>query len=416
MTFPERDRQMYPDRVRPSRPSDEPQAIPAFEGFAQIKVIGVGGGGSNAIDRMIQDDMHGVDFITVNTDNQALMRSSAPSRIRIGDRITRGLGAGGDPRMGARAAEESEELLAAELRGADMVFIAAGMGGGTGTGAAPKIAAIARGLGALTVAVVTRPFGFEGRRRAQAADDGIAALRDHVDTLITIPNDRLNVLSDARVSIHDAFKMADSVLRQGIAGISDLITIPGTINVDFADVKSIMQNAGSALMAIGIGNGESRARDAARQAIESPLLDVQMNGAKGILWSITGGDDLTLFEVHEAAEIIAGAADPDANIIFGTATDPRMQSQVKVTVIATGFDSRPSLSAGANRSASPRTQRGIIGGSPTVRPRFDDEDPPLARTVTPIRDMQSPPSRPAVPPDRVPTDPIDIPPFLRNRR
>ncbi|MGI8422814.1 MAG: cell division protein FtsZ, partial [Chloroflexota bacterium] len=316
-------------------------ALPSVEAFAQIKVIGVGGGGSNAVDRMIENDVRGVEFITVNTDAQALLRSQAPVRIRIGDRVTRGLGAGGNPSVGQKAAEESQEELTEALKGADMVFITVGMGGGTGTGAAPIVAAIARELGALTIGVVTRPFQFEGSRRRQNAEQGIASLKEHVDTLISIPNDRLLAVVDKRSPMTDAFKMADDVLRQGIQGISELITVPGLINLDFADVKTIMSNAGSALMAIGQGSGEGRAAEAARMAVASPLLDIDINGAKGILFNITSGEDLTLFEVNEAAEIITRAADPEAQIIFGTAIDPRMSNDVRITVIATGFDAHP---------------------------------------------------------------------------
>ena len=414
---------MYSERGRHGRGhedrADSASAMPALEAFAQIKVIGVGGGGSNAIDRMIQDEIRGVDFITVNTDAQALLRSSAQVRIRIGDRVTRGLGAGGVPTIGARAADESEEDIADALRGADMVFIAAGMGGGTGTGAAPKIAAIARNLGALTVGVVTKPFSFEGPRRSQAAEDGISALREHVDTLITIPNDRLRAVADPRMTLTDAFKMADNVLRQGIAGITDLITIPGIINVDFADVKTIMANAGSALMAIGTGTGEQRAIEAARAAIESPLLDVQIDNAKGILWSITGGDDLTLHEVQDAAEIIQRSADEDAMIIFGTAMDPRMQSQVRVTVIATGFQARATGTTPFGRPVA-RPQRDIIGGArPSSERRIEDTLTAPMRDMRPLpatRDLPPAPPRPIAPPERPPLEGDDLPPFLRQRR
>ena len=414
---------MYSERGRHGRGhedrADSASAMPALEAFAQIKVIGVGGGGSNAIDRMIQDEIRGVDFITVNTDAQALLRSSAQVRIRIGDRVTRGLGAGGVPTIGARAADESEEDIADALRGADMVFIAAGMGGGTGTGAAPKIAAIARNLGALTVGVVTKPFSFEGPRRSQAAEDGIAALREHVDTLITIPNDRLRAVADPRMTLTDAFKMADNVLRQGIAGITDLITIPGIINVDFADVKTIMANAGSALMAIGTGTGEQRAIEAARAAIESPLLDVQIDNAKGILWSITGGDDLTLHEVQDAAEIIQRSADEDAMIIFGTAMDPRMQSQVRVTVIATGFQARATGTTPFGRPVA-RPQRDIIGGArPSSERRIEDTLTAPMRDMRPLpatRDLPPAPPRTIAPPERPPLEGDDLPPFLRQRR
>src|SRR5438477_9144607 len=309
------------------------------EGFAQIRVIGVGGGGSNAVNRMIQANMMGIEFIAVNTDAQALLLTEAQHRIRIGDKLTRGLGAGGSPGVGAKAAEENAEELYEVLKGSDMVFITAGMGGGTGTGASPVIAQISREVGALTVGVVTKPFTFEGSRRRLGADEGIAAMREQVDTLITIPNDRLLQISDKKTTLNEAFRIADDVLRQGIQGISDLITEPGLINLDFADVKTIMQLAGSALMAIGRGTGDSRCIDAARQAIESPLLEISIERAKGVLFNITGGPDLGMLEVHEAASVIQQAADPEANIIFGAVIDPEMGSDVKITLIATGFDS-----------------------------------------------------------------------------
>ena len=309
-----------------------------IEGFAQIRVIGVGGGGSNAVNRMIQASMMGIEFIAVNTDAQALLLTQAPTFIRIGDKLTRGLGAGGNPSVGAKAAEENAEELYEHLKGSDMVFITAGMGGGTGTGASPVIAQIAREVGALTVGVVTKPFAFEGNKRRVAAEEGIANLKQHVDTLITVPNDRLLQIADKKMPLKEAFRLADDVLRQGIQGISDLITVPGLINLDFADVKTIMSAAGSALMAIGEASGESRAVDAAHQAISSPLLDIDINGARGVLFNITGGLDLTLYEVNEAADIISKAAHPDANIIFGAVQDAAFDGKVKITVIATGFD------------------------------------------------------------------------------
>jgi len=314
------------------------------EGFAQIRVIGVGGGGSNAVNRMIQANMMGIEFIAINTDAQALLLTDTPHRIRIGDKLTRGLGAGGNPSVGAKAAEENTEDLYEALKGSDMIFITAGMGGGTGTGASPIVAQIARELGALTVGVVTKPFAFEGSKRRNAAEEGIANLKQHVDTLITVPNDRLLQVADKKMPLKEAFRLADDVLRQGIQGISDLITVPGLINLDFADVKTIMSAAGSALMAIGEANGESRAVDAARMAIASPLLDIDINGAHGVLFNITGGLDLTLYEVNEAADIISKAAHPEANIIFGAVQDPAHDGKVKITVIATGFDGRPHLS------------------------------------------------------------------------
>ncbi len=308
------------------------------ENFALIKVIGVGGGGSNAVNRMIRAEMMGVEFISVNTDAQALLQSDAPHKIRIGDKMTRGLGAGADPSVGQRAAEEDSEKIYEALKDADMIFITAGMGGGTGSGAAPVIAEIAKDLGALTVGVVTKPFSFEGMRRKLVAEQYTELLKEKVDTLITIPNDRLREVVDKKTSIVDAFRVVDDVLRQGVQGISDLITVPGLINLDFADVKTIMRDAGSSMMGIGMGTGENRAIDAAKAAVMSPLLEVNITGARGILFNVTGGSDLGLFEVNEAAEVIKEAADPEANIIFGTVIDDRMRDEVKVTVIATGFD------------------------------------------------------------------------------
>lgn len=306
--------------------------------YATIKVVGVGGGGGNAINRMIEAGLQGVEFISMNTDAQALSISKAPRRVQLGEKLTKGLGAGSNPEVGEKAAEESREQIREALEGADMVFITAGMGGGTGTGGAPVVAQIAREVDALTVAVVTRPFTFEGRRRAQQAEAGIEKLEAQVDTLITIPNDRLLQVVEKKTSIQDAFRVADDVLRQGVQGISDLIIVPGLINLDFADVKAIMSSAGSALMGIGVGTGEERAIEAARKAIASPLLEASIEGAKGILFNITGSDNLGLHEVNAAAEIIAEAADPEANIIFGAVIDEEMKDEVRVTVIATGFD------------------------------------------------------------------------------
>src|SRR6476661_8264413 len=308
------------------------------ENFALIRVIGVGGGGSNAVNRMIRAELMGVEFIAVNTDAQALLQSDAPHKIRVGDKITRGLGAGGDPTIGQRAAEEDAEKIYEALKDSDMVFITAGMGGGTGSGGAPVIAEIARDLGALTIGVVTKPFSFEGARRRLNAERSIEALKDKVDTLITIPNDRLKDVVQKDTAITDAFRVVDDVLRQGVQGISDLITVPGLINLDFADVRAVMKDAGSALMGIGRATGENRASAAAREAIASPLLEVNIAGAQGVLFNITGGSSLSLFEVDEAAEIIKETADPEANIIFGTVIDERMGDDIQITVIATGFD------------------------------------------------------------------------------
>ena len=308
------------------------------ENVAQIKVLGVGGGGSNAVNRMIDAGIQGVEFIAINTDAQALMLSQAPQRLRIGDKLTKGLGSGGSPEIGMKAAEESSEDLQSLIKGADMVFITAGIGGGTGTGAAPVIARVAREMGSLTIGVITKPFSFEGSRRMRAAEEGIARLKEQVDTLIVIPNDRLLQVVDKKASIETAFRTADDVLRQGIQGISELITVPGLINLDFADVRAIMTEGGSALMAIGRAKGENRAKEAAEQAIHSALLDVSIDGAQGILFNVTGGSDLTLFEVNEAAEIMRAGVHPEANIIFGAVIDPTMSDEIRITVIATGFE------------------------------------------------------------------------------
>ncbi len=313
------------------------QPVPNTESFARIKVVGVGGGGSNAVNRMIEEGLAGIEFVAINTDAQALLLSNSPTRVRIGDKLTRGLGAGGDPEIGQKAAEESAEDLYKVLKGTDMVFIAAGIGGGTGTGAAPIIAQIAKEVGALTIGVVTRPFTFEGAKRKKTAEEGINSLKEHVDTLIVIPNDRLLQIADKRASLQEAFKLADDVLRQGIQGISELITIPGLINLDFADVRTIMSEGGAALMAVGRASGEDRAREAAEQAISSNLLDITIDGARGILFNVTGGSDLSLFEVNQAAAIIKETAHPDVNLIFGAVIDPSMENELRVTVIATGF-------------------------------------------------------------------------------
>ncbi|MEL6400433.1 MAG: cell division protein FtsZ [Cyanobacteria bacterium J06626_4] len=306
--------------------------------IAKIKVIGVGGGGCNAVNRMIHSGLSGIEFWTVNTDAQALLNTATENRLQIGQKLTRGLGAGGNPAIGQKAAEESRDEVAASLEESDLVFITAGMGGGTGTGAAPVVAEVAKESGALTVGVVTRPFTFEGRRRTGQADDGIEALQSRVDTLIVIPNDRLLSVISEQTPVQEAFQSADDVLRQGVQGISDIIMIPGLVNVDFADVRAVMADAGSALMGIGIGSGKSRAREAAVAAISSPLLESSIDGASGAVFNITGGSDLTLHEVNAAAEIIYEAVDPNANIIFGAVIDERMQGEVQITVIATGFN------------------------------------------------------------------------------
>jgi cell division protein FtsZ len=306
--------------------------------LAVIKVVGAGGGGSNAVNRMVEAGLRGCEFVAVNTDAQALLMVEADQKIHIGAGATRGLGAGANPEKGYEAAMETRDELKEALKGADMVFVTAGEGGGTGTGAAPVIAEIAQELKALTVGVVTRPFGFEGRKRAEQAQAGIGKLRDHVDTLIIIPNDRLLQVVEKQTSVVDAFRMADEVLRQGVQGITDLITIPGLVNLDFADVRTIMNDAGSALMGIGEAEGENRAAEAARAAVSSPLLETSVAGATGVLLNITGGPDIGLFEVNEAAEVVTGASDLNANVIFGAVIDEAMGSKVRVTVIATGFD------------------------------------------------------------------------------
>ena len=315
---------------------------------AKIKVIGLGGGGCNAITRMVQEEIQGVEFIAMNTDAQAMAMTEAPIRIQLGERLTRGLGVGGDHAFGQRAAEESRDEVKEVVTGADMVFITAGMGGGTGTGAAPTVAEIAKQSGALTIAVVTKPFAFEGAHRCQVAEEGINQLLDKVDTLIIIPNDRLLGLCDQKTGVDNAFKMADDVLRHGVQAISEVITVPGVINLDFADVKAVMQDAGPAWMSIGRGSGQNRAVDAAKEALASPLLDVSASGSKGVLFNVVGSNSLTLFEVNEAAEVIKQAVDPEANIIFGVAHDADMDKEVTITLIATGFLSKKGM-AGVGR-------------------------------------------------------------------
>jgi len=383
------------------------------EGFAQIKVVGVGGGGGNAVNRMVNEGLGGVEFIAVNTDNQALMLSKAKTRVRIGDKLTRGLGAGGNPEIGKKAAEESSDDLYEVLRGADMVFIAGGMGGGTGTGASPVVAQIAKELGALTIGVVTRPFTFEGPRRSQVAESGIENLKSQVDTLIVIPNDRLLQIADKRASLQQAFSLADDVLRQGIQGISELITVPALINLDFADVRTIMSEGGAALMAVGHADGDDRSRAAAEAAISSGLLDVTIDGARGILFNITGGPDLSLFEVNEAAAIIQQSAHPEVNMIFGAQIDPDMGDEVRITVIATGFEqSRVKTRIDAQRPQSQPVQR----QQPQQRqPRQQQQQPPPQQQQ---QQQQPPPQRPMQDSfkSRVyDEDDMDIPPFLRKR-
>ena len=339
---------------------------PKIEHFAQIRVIGVGGGGSNAVNRMVEEGIAGVDFVAVNTDAQALMLSNAPTRVRIGDKLTRGLGVGGDPEMGRKAAEESADDLYKVLEGSDMVFITAGMGGGTGTGSAPVIAQIAREMDVLTIGIVTRPFSFEGRKRSEVSELGIEALKEEVDTLIVIPNDRLLEIVEKRVSLEDSFRLADDVLRQGIQGISELITIPGLINLDFADVRAVMSEGGAALMAVGRAGGENRAIEAAHQAMASRLLDITINGARGVLFNVTGGSSLTLYEVNEAASIIRESSHADVNLIFGAVIDDTMGDDIRITVIATGFD------GDTMRPRSRRTQ--AQEGLDLPLPAFDQDD------------------------------------------
>ncbi|MBA32031.1 MAG: cell division protein FtsZ [Chloroflexi bacterium] len=321
-------------------------------GTANIKVVGVGGGGQNAVNRMYKERVEGVQYISVNTDSQALENSEIPLKLRVGDQTARGLGVGGDPAKGRQCHEEDREEIKSVLEGADLVFIAAGMGGGTGTGGAPVVAEISKEIGALTVGVVTKPFNFEGKVRKTKAIEGVEALKEQVDTLIVIPNDRLTAVSDANVTIQTAFKMADDVLRQGIQSIAELILCPGEINLDFADVKAVMDGAGAAWMAIGKGSGENRAIEAAEEALQSPLLEVEVNGARGVIFNVTGGPDVTIHEVQAASEIVASTVHPDANIIYGQTTDPKMENEIKITLIATGFPSAADIEEDEIKSAS----------------------------------------------------------------
>ncbi len=314
------------------------EVTPEITPVANIKVLGIGGGGGNAVNRMIKSGLKGIDFISINTDAQALYHSEAPTKINVGKATTRGLGAGSNPDLGRQAAEESIDDIKDAIEGSDMIFITCGLGGGTGTGGAPVVAEAAREMGILTVAVVTKPFSFEGQRRKTQGDEGLENLKNKVDTLITIPNDKILSIIDKKTPLNDAFAVVDDVLRQGVQGIADLITVHGMINVDFADVKAVMENAGSALMGIGYGTGENRASEAAKAAIESPLLELSIDGAKGVLFNVTGGNDLSMFEVDEAARVITEAADPEANIIFGAVINDSYTGEIKITVVATGFD------------------------------------------------------------------------------
>ncbi len=368
-------------QMKPKESSYQNMIVPS--NVARIKVIGVGGGGCNAVNRMITSGVSGIEFWTINTDAQALAHSSAPQRLQIGQKLTRGLGAGGNPSIGQKAAEESRDEIAQALENTDLVFITAGMGGGTGTGAAPIVAEIAKEMGCLTVGVVTRPFTFEGRRRTNQAEEGISGLQSRVDTLIVIPNNKLLEVIPAETPLQEAFRVADDILRQGVQGISDIITIPGLVNVDFADVRAVMADAGSALMGIGIGSGKSRAKEGATAAISSPLLESSIEGAKGVVFNITGGSDLTLHEVNAAAEIIYESVDPNANIIFGAVIDEKMQGEIRVTVIATGFSGET-----PNRTPATKVSQQI--------------------TATP---------NPTTPPvDNRSSGGLDIPDFLRGRR
>ena len=370
--------------------------------FANIKVVGVGGSGGSAVTRMINSKLRGIEFIAINTDSQALAFNEAPIKIQIGKETTRGLGAGADPEVGRKSIEENKEEVYEALKGADMVFVTCGMGGGTGTGAAPFVADIAKELGALTVGVVTKPFTFEGMRRKKIAELGIAEMKEKVDTLITIPNDRLLQVIDKKTSLFDAFGIVDDVLRQGVQGIADLIIYHGLINVDFADVKAIMSDAGSALMGIGHGSGDNRAIEAARAAIDSPLLELSIDGAKGILFNITGGPDLGMYEIDEAAKAITEAADPDANIIFGAIIDEAMQGEVKITVIATGFESETN-----------RTQKKMF--QPAERQMSDIPSSQMLRRNDRYSQFMEPEPPKVEQKDEDDEDELEVPAFIRRK-
>jgi cell division protein FtsZ len=399
---------------------------PAVETFAKIKVIGVGGSGCSAVNRMIRSKIRGVDFISVNTDVQALAGSAAPLKISIGKTVTRGLGAGMDPERGRAAAEENANEIREALKGSDMVFVTCGMGGGTGSGAAPIIAEIARELGALTVAVVTKPFTWEGRQRTDIAERAFVELAGHVDAVISIPNDRILQVVDKKASLLDAFESVDEVLRQGVQGISEIITTPGLINVDFADVKSIMNETGSALMGIGKASGDNRAIEAAKQAVASPLLDISIEGAKGVLFTVTGGASLGMHEVAEAAKVITASADPNAKVIFGAIIDESMKDEVKVCVIATGFDSDRRYVAKKDEKADPYTpnpflrKEVVAGARPSARDTATDASPFVKKTLlSAVRGEESEP-QPATAAAmaghvETPDEDLEVPAFLRRK-
>lgn len=405
------------------------QRVSTLESMAVIRIVGVGGGGSNAINRMISEGITGVDYVVVNTDNQSLLLSDAPVRVRIGDKLTRGLGAGGNPERGEKAASETLDELYQVLQGSDMVFITAGMGGGTGTGAAPIVAKAAREQGALTIGVVTRPFLFEGSKRANAAEQGIEQLRECVDTLIIIPNDRLLELTDKRMSLTESFRMADDVLRQGIQGITELITTPGLINLDFADVRAVMSEGGAALMAVGVASGENRAKIAAEESVSSQLLEVTIDGARGILFNITGGPGMTLFEVNQAAAIIRERAHPDANMIFGAVVDENMGDSIRITVIATGFETGPArrqLMSSVVRTEQARKTTRVdkpVAAQPKRESSKSPEPEPMAAqhnsgtNGNPKRENveASSSNKASEAPPRFSPNNLDIPAFLRRR-
>jgi cell division protein FtsZ len=407
----------------PFHPMNDSQELPREDSrnnkiipsnVAHIKVIGVGGGGCNAVNRMIESQVSGVDFWAINTDAQALTQSIAPNRLQVGQKLTRGLGAGGNPAIGQKAAEESREEIANALENADLVFITAGMGGGTGTGAASIVAEVAKEMGCLTVGVVTRPFTFEGRRRTVQADEGINNLQTRVDTLIVIPNNQLLQVISQDTPIQEAFQIADDVLRQGVQGISDIITIPGLVNVDFADVRAVMADAGTALMGIGVGSGKSRSREAAVAAISSPLLESSIEGARGVVLNITGGYDLTLHEVNAAAEAIYEVVDPNANIIFGAVVDEKLQGEVRITVIATGFTGEIPNTNTPKAAKVPVNQKRIA--TPPIKPYPDQSQPQGQPQVqSPPNRPQAQPSPPVTPPPASPGG-LDIPEFLQRRR